>query len=615
MKNTFAFRLIAIVFSALILFTLGSCGSTQTTDNRAATLSEPSEEALRYEHLANIASEETERAVYQYLAALSWYEEGFHDRAFFLLRNLNPELLDQQQRLTRQLTLADYHRERGELAVALDLLDRDWVQAELRTTDNDLKSRWAGATAELSLLLGDYGRAFRVYDFALSFADTAERAELRNGLWKSLTLIDTLPRAPFASSETQGWVALAQINNQSTGRVTDQYLAYLLWQDSYYNHPARLNPPPSFTLLEQIAKDDRPRVAILLPLSGDLAAAGNAILDGYMAARASSYQSGNTEPADPLAPSDIEIFDTNASNITSIVRQLYEKEFDLVIGPLDRNLVATYVEIMPDVPTLVLNSLPEALDLREKPVLGLSLNVEQEAEQAAIRALQEGHQSAIALVPDSDWGYRAGEAFTDFWIAEGGDLVTFARYGDSTTHAELLEQNLHVDESIARKNALQTNLGRALEFTPRRRQDVDALFLAASPSQARQLKPMLAFFFAEDIPVYSTSSIYSGFPDPKADRDLDGIEFSTMPWILDNQNELRNNISNQTGASATALRMQALGIDSFYLAQRLIQLHEAPDTLYRGVLGKLSKESQSNDLERKQVWAEFIGGNARPANN
>lgn len=594
---------------------LQGCGSTQSTESKTPTLSEPSEEALRYEHLANIAREETERVVYQYLAALSWYEEGFRDRAFFLLRNLNPELLDQQQRLTRQLTLADYHRERGELAVALDLLDRDWVQTELRTSDNDLKSRWAGATAELSLLLGDYGRAFRVYDFALSFADAADREELRNGLWKSLTLTDTLPRAPFASSETAGWVALAQINNQSTGRVTDQYLSYLLWQDRFYNHPAMLNPPPSFTLLEQIATGDRPRVAILLPLSGDLAAAGNAILDGYMAARASSYQPGNTEPADPLTPFEIEIFDTNANNITSIVRQLNSKEFDLVIGPLDRTLVATYVEIMPDIPTLALNSLPEELDLSEKPVLGLSLNVEQEAEQAAIRALQEGHQSAIALVPDSEWGYRAGEAFTDLWIAEGGNLATFARYGDITTHADLLEQNLHVDESVSRKNALQSNLGRALEFTPRRRQDVDALFIAASPSQARQLKPMLAFFFAEDIPVYSTSSIYSGFPDPKADRDLDGIEFSTMPWILDNQNELRNNISNQTGASATALRMQALGIDSFYLSQRLIQLHEAPDTLYRGVLGKLSKESQGNNLERMQVWAKFIGGNARPVNN
>jgi len=334
-----------------------------------------------------------------------------------------------------------------------------------------------------------------------------------------------------------------------------------------------------------------------------------------MAARAESYQPRNMEPEDPLAPFDIEIFDTNANNITSIVRQLNDKEIDLVIGPLNRELVATYVAIMPDIPTLVLNNLPEGLNLSEKPVLGLSLNVEQEAKQAAVRALQKGHQSAIALVPDSEWGYRAGEAFTDFWIEEGGNLVSFARYGDSTSHADLLENKLHIDESITRKNALQQNLGRSLEFTPRRRQDVDALFLAASPPQARQLKPMLAFFFAEDIPVYATSSIYSGFPDPSADRDLDGIEFSTMPWILDNDNQLRNHLSNQTSASATALRMQALGIDSFYLSQRLIQLYEAPDTIYRGVLGKLSKESQSNDLEREQVWAEFFRGTARPVTN
>ncbi len=615
MKKTFASRLIFATIFAISLVLQG-CGSTQSSPSGTQTeAAAPSEDALRYEHLANTTNDETERAVYQYLAALSWYDEGFHDRAYFLLRELNAELLDAEQKVSRQLTLSDYYRERGELATALDLLDESWVQQELRTLDNDIKSRWANATAQLSLLLGDYQRAFRVYDFALSIAENPEQAQLRNGLWKSLTLVDSLPSAPYASPETEGWIALAQINNQSTGRVTDQYLEYLLWQDNYYDHPARLNPPASFALLEQIASSDRPRVAILLPLSGDLAAAGNAILDGYMAARADSYQAGNLDPEDPLAPHGIEIFDTNANNINSIVRQLYEKEFDLVIGPLDRNTVANYVEIMPDVPTLALNNLPEDMDLGEKPVLGLSLNVEQEAQQAAVRALQEGHQSAIALVPDSEWGYRAGEAFTDFWIAEGGNLAAFARYGDSTTHADLLERNLHVDESIARKNALQAELGKVLEFTPRRRQDVDALFLAASPSQARQLKPMLAFFFAEDIPVFATSSIYSGFPDPSADRDLDGIEFSTMPWILNNDNQLRNSISSQTGASATALRMQALGIDSFYLSQRLIQLQEAPDTIYRGVLGKLSKDSQGNDLEREQVWAEFIGGTARPVNN
>ncbi|MFX4228038.1 MAG: penicillin-binding protein activator [Porticoccaceae bacterium] len=617
MKNTFALRLIIVAFSALTLLGLQSCGSTQTAPNSSSntTPSGPSEDALRYEHLANLSVDETEQAVYQYLAALSWYEEGFRDRAYFLFNSLNQELLDQDQRLTRQLTLSDYYRERGQPAIALELLEEPWIQNELGTANNLIKSRWAGATAQLSLLLGNYERAFRVYDFALSSSSESEQEQFRNGLWRSLTLVNSLPAPPYASQETEGWVDLARINNQSAGRVTDQYLEYLLWQDSYYNHPAQLNPPPSFTLLEQIATSDRPRAAILLPLSGELSAAGNAILDGYMAARANSYQTRSLEPEDPLAPFDIEIFDTNANNITNIVRQLRDGEFDLVIGPLDRALVATYVEIMPDIPTLVLNSLPEELNLSEKPVLGLSLNVEQEAEQAAVRALQEGHQSAIALVPDSEWGYRAGEAFTDFWIAEGGNLVSFARYGDSTSHADLLESNLHVDASIARKNALQGNLGRALEFTPRRRQDVDALFLAASPQQARQLKPMLAFFFAEDIPVYATSSIYSGFPDPSADRDLDGVKFSTMPWILNNDNELRNNLSNQTNASATALRMQALGIDSFYLSQRLIQLYEAPDTIYRGILGKLSKDSQSNDLEREQVWAQFIGGLARPVNN
>jgi len=294
---------------------------------------------------------------------------------------------------------------------------------------------------------------------------------------------------------------------------------------------------------------------------------------------------------------------------------LPESQYDLVIGPLDKRRVADYVDLMPDIPTLALNNLPEDFFSREKPVLGLSLNVEDEATQAGIKALQEGHQNAMILVPNSTWGDRAGFAFSKFWEAEGGEVINFKSYGDSTTHADLLEKSLQVDQSNKRKADLQRLLGKIIEFTPRRRQDVDALFLAASPNQARELKPMLAFFFAEDIPVYSTSSVYSGLADSKADRDLDGIKFSTLPWIMEPKNNLRKSIAQNTTPTATGLKMQAIGIDSYYLSQRLKQFLEASDTLYRGVIGKLGRDPESNNLDRKQIWAEFKKGLASPQAN
>lgn len=603
---------------------LGGCGSTQpkpgTPDQTAGDIS--SDSATRYEQLANQATDEQQKAVYQYLAAQAWLKEGFEDKAFFLFTNLNSTLLSTEQRFYRSMTLADFYSARGKPLMALNYLEDSQIQQDLYQLDDRLKSQWAAATAKLSALLGDYQRAVAVYDFALSYASTenpgykaSEHKEklssLRADLWQSLTLIDQLPEDPFLSSETKGWVALAEINNQSTGTISDQYLAYLLWQDQYFGHPAQKSPPASFSVLAEIASGKRPRVAILLPLTGPLASAGDAILDGYMTARAAEYNPLATTPADPLAPEQVKIYDTESETIYSIVRELEAEQYDLVIGPLDKGRVADYINLMPDIPTLALNNLPEDFSSREKPVLGLSLNVEDEAVQAGIKALQQGHQSALVLAPNSAWGDRAGFAFSGFWEAEGGEIIDFKSYGDSTTHAGLLEKTLQVDQSNQRKTELQKLLGKVIEFTPRRRQDIDALFLAASPAQARELKPMLAFFFAEDIPVYSTSSVYSGLADSKADRDLDGIKFSTLPWIMEPDNQLRKTIARHTAPTPTGLKMQAIGVDSYYLSQRLKQFLDAPDTLYRGVIGKLGRNPANNNLDRKQVWAEFKRGLAR----
>lgn len=547
---------------------LSGCGSSQPAPETNVQVEEsnPAADAVEYELLASQTTDDKQKAVYQYLAAQAWVEAGFEDRAYFQFLNIDTSKIEADQFLTRNLWLADFHNTRGKPSSALEYLEDRRIRLGLNLVDDELKSLWAIKTGGLNASIGRYDHAINIYDFALSFSSEQDRQLLRESLWRSLTLIDGIPKGPFLSPEMTGWVALAEINNQSTGTVSDQYLSYLLWQDQFYGHPAQSSPPASFSALADIAASDRPKVAILLPLTGPLASAGNAILDGYMTARAAEYDSQSIDPVDPLAPEEIQIYDTNAKSMYSIIKELSQGDFDLVIGPLDKARVEDYANLMPDIPTLALNDLPlDSLINPESPILGLSLNIEDEAIQAAIRARQEGHQKAMVLVPNSEWGDRAGFAFSDYWKEEGGEVLDFSSYGDNATHADLLERKLQVDQSNSRKQALQGLLGKNLEFTPRRREDIDALFLAASPSQARQLKPMLAFFFAEDIPVYSTSSIYNGNSDSKADRDLDGIQFSTLPWVLDSDNVLRQTISEVQTANATTLKLQAIGVDSFYM--------------------------------------------------
>ena len=61
---------------------------------------------------------------------------------------------------------------------------------------------------------------------------------------------------------------------------------------------------------------------------------------------------------------------------------------------------------------------------------------------------------------------------------------------------------------------------------------MDMIFMAAFPTQARQIRPTLKFFDAGQVPVYAMSHLYDGKPLPTDGHDLDGVVFGDMPWIL-----------------------------------------------------------------------------------
>ena len=90
---------------------------------------------------------------------------------------------------------------------------------------------------------------------------------------------------------------------------------------------------------------------------------------------------------------------------------------------------------------------------------------------------------------------------------------------------------LHVNKNAARRSRMGSLLNKSLKQVPRRRQDLDVIFMATTPAFGRQLKPSLNYYFAYDIPVYSTTSIYEGLPDSMRDRDLTDIRIPIMPWF------------------------------------------------------------------------------------
>ncbi len=274
-----------------------------------------------------------------------------------------------------------------------------------------------------------------------------------------------------------------------------------------------------------------------------------------------------------------------------------ESGTDFLIGPLDRDKAQTLSEL-PDaglIPTLLLN-LPQAPDRLAEAggeIAALALPPEAEAELAAIHALALGHRRALVLSQYSDWGERVAEAFVDTFTLGGGRVLTERIYDPQLPdHSTLLREILEVDRSEARIDRLSAILDEEVESVAQRRSDIDVIFLGARASDARLLRPQLAFFDAGDLTIMATSQVVDGAPRPDRDRDLDGISTPMPPWFLDftTAGALRERARNLYAGldNSTLSRLHALGRDAIALVPWLSMMRADPTLSMPGMMGELS---------------------------
>jgi len=237
---------------------------------------------------------------------------------------------------------------------------------------------------------------------------------------------------------------------------------------------------------------------------------------------------------------------------------------------------------------------------------------EDEARQVAERAWLDGHNQAIALIPEGAWGERVLEAFRNDWDLLGGTLLEYQFYPpEKNDFSPQIQALLNLDESRQRHKQLQRILQTTLEFEPRRRQDSDFVFMAAFPRQARLLRPQLKFHYASRLPVYATSHIYTGHIDKNADRDMDGVSFTDIPWVLTDRRTplpLKQKVMALWPKSVKQYtRFYALGIDAYDIIPSLSTMKNYRYERYHGQTGILHL-GINNRIFRKMSWARFKKG-------
>jgi outer membrane PBP1 activator LpoA protein len=261
------------------------------------------------------------------------------------------------------------------------------------------------------------------------------------------------------------------------------------------------------------------------------------------------------------------------------------------------------------VPTLALNFAQSATpSLRS--FYQFSLSPEDEARAIADAMALGGAKTAIAFIPNSDRGRRTLATFRTEFEARGGRLLDYAGYDrGSQEFAQPIMSLLNITRSSQRERRLAANLGVPIEFEPRRRQDIDAIFIAADEARSgRLLAPQLRFHSAGDIPTFATSDIY----DPgnaAGDNDLNGLIFADAPVLITpsaSADDLRRDLQAYWPQRGSLAKLYGMGFDAYQLIGSLYNDSRGSWPV-RGMSGDLSLDTNGR-IHRALPLAQFRNG-------
>lgn len=442
-------------------------------------------------------------------------------------------------------------------------------------------------------------------------ADPAERQANHDAIVQALSYLTTqalIELRPDIDNTLSGWMDLVRISRQYRHDPEALQQALGQWRERFPDHPAQAATLDRLVEQTQRMGQFPQQVGVLLPLSGRLASAGEAIRNGLLTAY---YQMDLNQPRPVLRFYDV---GDSPDRSWSLYQQAIHEGAEFVIGPLDKASVAELARAgRLDVPVLALNWAPT--DEGETPLPDMlfqfSLAPEDEARQVAERAFHSGKSRALALIPEGTWGERVFSAFLERWEELGGDLLEVQYYGTKARgFSDQVKVLVNLDSSYSRRTQLVRILGRQVEFEARRRQDADFVFMLAQPQPARLLRPLFRFHHAGDLPIYATSHIFTGNADSNRDRDMDGIMFCDIPWLLDAEEygQLRQQVSTLWPESAQRFpRLYAFGYDALHLLPYLSMPQLGHVGIFSGATGILSLDDVGR-LHRHLRWARMQKG-------
>lgn len=558
--------------------------------------------ALEYLALAN--NDKQNASVYRLKAAAAYVEAGQYAQADGILNETKIAKGDSIQNTRMQILSARLQLEFGQVNNALNILN----SISVVEIPQNLQISYHDILARAYLANKDYLKAAsKRLEVSALLTSPNEIDQNHQSLWR---IFEAIPQKELeqlrlvAPEQLSSWFELASISKGYRYQPNKLKNAIDGWLQRYPGHPAFSSIAPQLISRSREFVQRPAKIGLLLPLSGRYQKSSVAIRDGFLAAWYQDYQKD----------SEIKIYDANSLNIIDMYQQAVVDGVEYVVGPLEKDAVDQLASLgeLP-VQVLALNSQDmDNIESINPKLIQFALSPEDEAVQVAETAMSDGHKLALVITPDIPWGDRIADAFKQRWLELGGGILEQVSFeSNSKDFGSPVKELLNIDSSEQRGKDLRSRLGRKIHHVDRRREDADFIFTAAVPGDARQLFPQFRFHRGGDIPVYSTSHVFTGVVDTAKDTDLNNVMFLDMPWVLDITRQLsliQDSLNrNWDQEKSPFKRLYALGIDAYRLIPEAARLKAEKNSYLEGETGDLTI-GENNIVKRKLRRAHFVDG-------
>ncbi|MDX7997977.1 penicillin-binding protein activator LpoA [Xenorhabdus sp. Reich] len=452
----------------------------------------------------------------------------------------------------------------------------------------------------------------------------------------------------------QGWLDLLntyQTNKQELDKLRS---AIHDWQIRYANNPAARSLPTELQQMLLKPKDNRATIGLFLPLSGQAKVFGEAIQQGFLDAQKglpkpsvpmnitdSSYAATNStatvdentdnsdvisrdtanagvsEPENtdvatavsasstifsitndlPINDQAVKVYDTNSQPLANLLAQAEQDGITLVVGPLLKPNVEQLAQIETPLNILALNE----LDAPQQPranICYFSLSPEDEAKNAALHIWQQQKHDPLVLIPRTGLGNRVAKAFAEEWQKLGGQTVLQQTFGTPVEMRQSMNRGVGI--RLTGTSVIATNSASG---------PVDAVYIVATTDELTVIKPMIdmAISSRKRPALYASSRSNKSGSGPDFRLEMEGMQFSDIPLLTGINVPLMQQAAKKFGNDYSLMRLYAMGIDAWSLANQFTQMQQSEGFRLNGTSGELSVTDNCTIL-RQLPWMQFSNG-------